>query len=69
MLMYFATWMEAGQADALTLKEARQRLLSYHFIRAASPGLNFISAYTSTGLIPKKVVPKTKKKTKRKRRV
>lgn len=63
MKMYFATWMEAGQADALTLKAARQRLLSYHFISAASPGLDFVPRYVASGLIPKK-----KLSTKRKRR-
>lgn len=67
MKMYFATWMEAGQADALTLKAARQRLLSYHFIRAANPPLDFVPNYVSTGLLPEKKKKKTK--TKRKRRV
>ena len=66
MRMYFATWMEAGQADALTLKAAANRLLSYHFIRAANPPLDFVPNYVSTGLLPKK---KKSLKTKRKRRV
>ena len=62
MRMYFATWMEAGQAIALTDKEAVNRLLSYHFIDASAPSNDFMPKYVTTGLIPQK------KKSKRKRR-
>ena len=52
MILYFATWLEDGQGERLTIADADHRLLSYFFLRDVENDKEFHVKYIGEGVIP-----------------
>ena len=53
MRIYFATWPEEPQAEALTICNASLRLASYYFINNAESPSAMIAEYVKNGVVNK----------------
>lgn len=49
MKVYFATWMDNGFGEILTNKDAKNRLISFFFIKSQKNQTNLLRRYIRTG--------------------
>ena len=52
MKIYFATWLDRGFGQILTKRKAKNRLISYYFLKAQKATPKQIKQYINNGTLP-----------------